>query len=436
MRIPILQSLRKIFMVLPLLLPVLILGRIDCAYAQQVLDRVVAVVGGEAILLSDLQARTQFYAVQNRIDVKTPGLQARVLDFMINDKLVLAKAVEDSITVSDDELRQQLDARIKELVQQYGSESRVEELYGMSINRMRREFRDDMKKELLKSKLQSTKFGNTTVTRREVEEFFEAYRDSFPTIPEEVDLSHIYITPKPSAAAKRATFERAKVILDSIKAGGDFAALAKRYSEDLGSASHGGDLGWARRGDFVKEFEEAAFALKEGQLSGVVETSLGFHIIQMLERRGEAVHVRQILVKMERTQADDDSTIAFLKGLKARIEAGEKFSDLAKKYSEDEESASLGGDLGTPSLNQLQPEFLATVKALSPGQISEPTKVTFSKGYGYHIVLLRKRIPEHKISLQGDWKRVEQLALGYKRNNEYARWLEELRKSIFWESRL
>jgi len=139
---------------------------------------------------------------------------------------------------------------------------------------------------------------------------------------------------------------------------------------------------------------------------------------------------------MERRQADDDSTIAFLRSLKARAEAGESFSELAKKYSEDEESASLGGDLGTLSVEQLQPEFLNTVKALSTGQISDPSKVTLSKGYGYHIVLLRKRTPAHKISLEQDWKRLEQYALGYKRNNEYNAWLEELRKSIYWEIRL
>ncbi len=420
--------------VLPLL--TLLLAGYTAISAQQVIDKVVAVVGGEPILLSELQSRLQFYAIQNQIDPKTPDLQKKILDLLINEKLILAKAIEDSITVTDDELRQQLDERIKEIVQQYGSEARVEELYGMSVNRMKREYRDEMRKELLKAKLQRTKFANIAVTRREVEEFFKAYRDSLPEVPEEVEVSHIYVTTKVSREVKAASYEKAKAILDSITAGGDFAALARRYSEDPGSAAHGGDLGWARRGDFVKEFEEAAFALKEGQLSDVVETSLGYHIIQLIERRGEAIHPRQILIKMERRQADDDSTIAFLKSLKARAEAGESFSELAKKYSEDEESASLGGDLGTLSVEQLQPEFLNTVKTLATGQISDPSKVTLSKGYGYHIVLLRKRTPAHKISLEQDWKRLEQYALGYKRNNEYNAWLEELRKSIYWETRL
>lgn len=405
-------------------------------YSQQVVDKVVAVVGSEAIFLSELQARTQFYALQNQLDPKSPDLQKRVLDALISEKLILAKAIEDSIVVTDDEVRQQIDERVRQIVQQYGSEARVEELYGMSVGRMKREYRDEMKKELLKAKLQQTKFANITVSRREVEEFFQVYRDSLPQeVPEEVELSHIYVTPKIGSEVKQAAYRKAKAILDSIKAGDDFAAFAKKYSEDPGSAVHGGDLGWARRGDFIKEFEEAAFALKEGQISDPVETSLGYHIIQLLERRGEAIRPRQILIKMERQQADDDSTRAFLRQLKARAEAGESFFDLARKYSEDEESAALGGDLGTLSIEQLQPDLLNTVKQLAVGQISDPAKVTLGKGYGFHIVLLRKRTPAHKLSLEQDWKRLEQFATAYKRNKEYARWLDELRQSIYWEIR-
>jgi peptidyl-prolyl cis-trans isomerase SurA len=403
---------------------------------QQVIDKVVAVVGGEAIFLSELQNETQLYALQNQVDPKVPDLQKKVLDAMINDRLILTKAIEDSVTVTDDEVQQQLNDRIKEIIQQYGSEARVEELYGMPISRMKREFRETMKNQLLKSKLQRLKFGDITVSRREVEEFFGNYRDSLPTVPEEVEVSHTYMAPKVSVGVKQAAYQKAKTILDSIKAGRDFATFAKRYSEDAGSAVHGGDLGWARRGDFVKEFEEATFALKPGQLSDVVETTLGYHIIQLLDRRGEAVHPRQILIKLERSQGDDDSTIAFLKKVKARAQGGESFADLATKYSEDDESSSLGGDLGTLSVDQLQPDFLSTVKALSPGEISDPSKVTLSKGYGFHIVLLRRRTPPHKLSLSEDWKRIEQYAISFKRNKEYAVWLDELRHSIYWEARL
>ncbi len=406
---------------------------------QPAIDKIVAVVGNEMISLSELNTQVQFFALQNRIDPNTPGLQKQVLEAMINDKLILAKAIEDSVVATDEEVNQQLDERIKDLIQRYGSEQRVAEVYGMAINRMRREFRDEMKKEILKQKLQRLKFGTITASRRDIEEFFASYQDSLPQVSEEVEVSHIFRLPKVSVEMKNRTYAKAKAILDSIKAGADFAALAKKYSEDPGSASHGGDLGWARRGDFVKEFEEAAFALSENQMSGIVESPFGYHIIQLLERRGEAIHARQILFRMEHSQVDDDSTIVFLKEIKRQAIEGEDFRALAKKYSEDEESTPMGGDLGTLTVEQLSPEFLATVGKLKPGEISNPERVNYGKAgksYGYHIVLLKKRTPTHKMNLTEDWKRVEQYATVFKRNREYAKWLEELRQNIYWDARL
>src|SRR3972149_3455892 len=172
-------------------------------HPQQLIDKVVAVVGSEAIFLSDLQNRTQIYALQNQVDPKSPDLQKKLLDGLINEKLIRAKAIEDSVAVTDDEVQQQLDERIKEIIQQYGSEARVEELYGMPVNRMKREFREEMKKELLKTNLQRLKLGVITVSRREVEEFFEGYRDSLPPVSEEVEVSHVYVTPKVSPEVKQ-----------------------------------------------------------------------------------------------------------------------------------------------------------------------------------------------------------------------------------------
>jgi peptidyl-prolyl cis-trans isomerase SurA len=234
-------------------------------------------------------------------------------------------------------------------------------------------------------------------------------------------------------------------LLDSLKAGADFSGLAKRYSEDAGTAVNGGDLGMVRRGEFIKEFAEAAFALQEGQTSKPVETTFGYHIIQLLERRGEAIHVRHILIKVGKTQSDDDSTVVFLKQLRGQALAEStvsseavsmKFAELAKKYSEDEESKAMGGDLGTIDVSSLTPDFLGTVKGLESGQISQPVKVTTGSTYAYQIVYLRKRIPSHKISLERDWKRVEQYASLFKRNKEYAKWISEIKKNVNWEIRL
>ena len=174
----------------------------------QTLDRVVAVVDNEIILQSELNAQVQFYIFNNKLDPNTPGLKEQVLQSMINEKLILARAIEDSISVTDDEVQQQLDAVIQQRVQQFGSEAKLEEVYGMPISRIKREFRDEMRKNLLTQRMQQQRFGSASVSRRQVEEFYEAYKDSLGKVPEEVDLAHIYIKPGFDKAAHEAALGR------------------------------------------------------------------------------------------------------------------------------------------------------------------------------------------------------------------------------------
>lgn len=402
----------------------------------QTLDRIVAVVDREVILESELTAQVQFFVLNNRLDAATPGIKEQVLESMINEKLIVAKAIEDSVTVTDDEVRQQLEATIQQRVQQVGSEKRLEELYGMPISRIRREFREEMRKSLLANRLQQQHFGITQISRREVEEFFRTYRDSLGTVPEEVELAHIYIEPKPSEAARSAARMKMQTLLDSLNAGVDFAGLASRHSQDPGSAGQGGDLGFVRRGLFLPEFESVVFGLAEKQRSGIVSTKYGLHIIELLERRGESVRARHILLRVERTTADDDSTVASLGSLRRRALAGEDFAALARQYSEDKETAPIGGNLGTVELSQIEKGFYPTVAALQEGEISEPVKLSAGNSSGYHIVWMKKRTPEHAASLEQDYQRIETLALNFKRNKDYIAWLQELRQKIYWESRL
>lgn len=403
---------------------------------QWILDRIVAVVEREIITESEVNAQVDFFVFNNRIDPATPNLRRQVLESMINDKLILAKAVEESVMVSDDEVTQQLNALIEQRALQVGGERRLEELYGMSIGKMKREFRDDMRKQLLVSRLQQTKFGNLQVSRREVEEFYAAYNDSLPPVPEEVELYHIFRLPKASTEAKALVMAKAEKILDSLRRGGDVADFARRYSEDPGSAATGGDLGFIRRGQLVKEFEEVVFRLRENELSKVVETSFGFHIIQLLERRGESVRARHILFKITQDESAEQNTIAFLNALRDSALQGESFITLAKRHSEDAETAPLGGYLGTFTVDQLEQSLATTVKPLKPGEISEAVSVKFGTRTGFHIVYLKNRIPEHRMNLTDDWKRIESIAATMKRNAEYQKWIEELKKEIYWEIRL
>lgn len=413
---------------------------VACTVAPaQVLDRVVAVVGDEMILLSQLEQQIQFYALNNKLDPNTPSLREQVLQSMINEKLIVAKAIEDSVAVSEDEVTQQLDAVIQQRIQAVGSAERLEQLYGMPISRIKREFRDEMRNSLLSQKLQQQKFGTMHISRLEVEEFYHAYKDSLGEVPEEVELAHILVKPRFDETAKAEARRKMQALLDSLKAGVPFEELARRHSQDPGSASQGGDLGLVRRGLFVKEFESAVFALKEGQISDIVETDFGLHIIQLVERRGDAVHPRHILLRIERTQASDDSAIALLTSLRKRILAGESFAELAAKYSEDPETANIGGNVGVVDMVQLKQfdkTYYETILTLKPGEISEPVKLAAGGQSAYHIIWLKSRTPAHKPTLEQDYRRIEAIALNFKRQKEYTAWLEDIRNDLYWESRL
>jgi peptidyl-prolyl cis-trans isomerase SurA len=420
----------QIFLLLTILLIPLTLS------AQTLIDRIVAVVDKEIITESELNERVSFLAIQNRIDPNQKGLRTQVLDGLISEKLVLAQALIDSIEVTDDEITRALDQQIANFVRQVGSEQRVEQMYGKSISRIKREYRTEIKNQLLVQKVRQQREASISVTRREVEDFFISFRDSLPQVPEEFELSHIYIVPKPDTAVEAKTRQLMQSVLDSIHAGGDFADFAKRYSTDPGSAASGGDLGWEKRGVFVRAFEETVFGLKEGDISGIVKTQFGFHIIQLIGRRGESVHARHILMKIDKGPASDSAAVDTLRALRERVLKGESCAELANKYSEDEDTKSVGGDLGTLTVDQLQPDFAGQIKDMKAGEISEPQRTVVGASYGFHIIWMRKRTLPHAINIQDDYKRIEQLALYMKRNKLNAEWLDELKKTIYVDIRL
>ncbi|GAB4296455.1 MAG: peptidylprolyl isomerase [Ignavibacteriaceae bacterium] len=406
--------------------------------AQEVLDKIVAVVGDQIILKSELDFQTAMFAAQRKVDASSPVLREKILNTMIEDKLVYTQATIDSIIVSDDEIDQRIDYQIEVFKQQYGSIDNIENIYGMSIERIRRELRDEVRKNIMVQRLQDKKFAGVSASRKEVEEFFEQYKDSLGIIPEKVTIYHIFRNPKASEESKEKFRKFASDLLDSIRNGADFSELAKKYSEDPGSASFGGDLGFVKRGVFYPEFEAAAFALEEGEISDVVESPVGFHIIEMLEKRGESVHVRHILIKIKTDDEADLNTIEFLTEIRDSIVNGYgSFSDFAKKYSQDEQTKSFGGKLGSFYISQLDKALTDAISNLKAGEISFPRRIEYSaSSYGYHIVYLEERIPQHPADLDIDYNEIKKLADEQKRQELYEQWIAELKDKIFWEVRL
>ncbi|MBE2278932.1 MAG: peptidylprolyl isomerase [Ignavibacteriaceae bacterium] len=405
-------------------------------FPQQYLDRVVAVVEREIILQSELDFRAEQEAKQKNISPQTPGLKMSILNSMIDEKLLFAQAEFDSVIVSEQEINAQVEYQINYLTELVGSRENLEKTYGMSIDRIRGELRDGARKNLMIQRLIDTKFGRIEASRREIEMFFEKYKDSLGTFEAKVTLSHILKIPNTSEAMARKSYDFALSLLDSLKNGADFASLAMKYSDDSASGKFGGDLGIRKRGDFVPEFEAAAFSLKDGEISGIVKSQFGYHIIQMVERRGGSINVRHILVGIKPDPNSDNEIISLLTDIRDSITRfGQDFSVMAKKYSDDERTKNLGGLLGSFYTSGLTPELKTALEDLkNKGDITfvKPLPIP-GVGTGYHIVRLDERIPRHKPDLDIDYDEFKKLASEEKKANLVNEMLENAKKIFFWE---
>lgn len=400
--------------------------------AQQLVDGIAAVVGKEIVLKSEIQQYVQNYAIQNRININqnpdmVKKLSIQTLEKLIEQKLLLAKADEDTLRVDDTMLDQKVEERLRYMVEQVGSEEKLEEAFGNPIKKIKKDTRKSIEEQMLVEQARATQFRAMKISRREVESFYATYKDSLPALQETVDISHILMLIKPSDEAREKAYQAIADINEKLAQGSDFAELAQKYSDDPASARRGGDLGLIGRGDFVPEFESAAYKLQDGEVSGIVETQFGFHIIQMIERRGEKIRTRHILIRLIPTDEDEQRVVQQLIDIRQQILDGAAFDAMALKYSDDENVVKDQGNIGVFETEQMViPQFKAQVQPLSPGEVSEPFKTDF----GYHIVKLNDRQSARRLSLEDDWERVEQVALNYKMENHYIEWIKELKTIV------
>ena len=399
---------------------------------SQVLDKIVATIGREIVLQSDIEGRIAMFMQQNpKVNPNDPALRKQVLEALISERLMVTKAVEDSITVQEEEINQSLDFMMQNMLQTYGSEKRVEDLYGMSISRIRKNYREEVRKQLLVERLQQQRFMNVKCSNREVEDFFQQYRDSIRPIPASAELAHIVKQVKPSADAKDEVKRLALHIRDSLVKGADFAEMAKRHSGDPGSAASGGDLGWVDKGKLVSEYERAAYELQSGEYSQPIETPFGFHIIQTIEKRKDAIHTKHILLKLGGSNDDKKRVEQILSDLKDRCSKGESFEELAKQYSDEKETQGFGGSMGTIELTRLPAELKSVIESLPENGVSQPLPyMSDPTKPAMHIILKKKAIAEHAPTLENDYKKLEQMAVQYKQAKLMETFLKELRTMI------
>ncbi|MDD5362558.1 MAG: peptidylprolyl isomerase [Ignavibacteria bacterium] len=414
-------------------LSIFLLAASTIIFAQKEGDRILAVVGNDVILESDLQYQMQLYARQNQLTSVSPVIVQQIFQQLLTEKIILAKAEQDSIVVKDEEVNKELEFRIKSIVEQVGSEDRIQEIYGMPLVKIKLMLKDDLMKKLKSDKMRRKKFGTPVkVSDKETRDFYFAFKDSIPDAKEEFELSHILLTRNLTASEKQAARDKALLILDSVKSGVDFSELAKRNSDDKGSAVNGGDLGFAKRGVFVKEFEETLFTLNIGEVSNIVETEFGFHIIKLLEKKGEQYRGQHILVAFQKLEASDFETINTLNAIKDSILSGKyTFEDAAKKFSQDPETSTKGGYLGFVPVDKLDSLYMNALNNINIGEISKPVKTSVDKNYGYELLLLKSKTQPHKLTLENDFDRIRKFAQISKENKAFDGWIEELKKNIY-----
>jgi peptidyl-prolyl cis-trans isomerase SurA len=404
---------------------------ISQAQNQNLIDGIAVIVGREIILRSEIEQHVQNYFLQNRVNQQTQNqiinqLRQQTVQSLIESKLMLTIAEKDTITVEPEMVDQRLEERISYLISRVGSEDELEKVFNSNMKKIRKDTRKILQEQLLVEKVRQQKFMQVKMSKREVESFFETYKDSLPGVQETVDVSHILKQVKASQEAQNKALAFINDIKTQLDNGADFEELARKHSED-GSASRGGDLGFTSRGDFVIEFETAAFSLEEGEISDIVQSQFGFHIIQMVERRGEKIRTRHILKKVSPTIDDEQRTIEELQLIKEMAESGENFGDLALQNSDDDNVSKDKGFLGTFEFDQLIiPQFKEVLANLQEGEISSPFKTDF----GYHIVKLEKRNKARSPSLEDDWFKIEQIAKNFKMEEEYRKWIEELKEQV------
>lgn len=402
-------------------------------YGEEILDGVAAVVGDKVILRSEWMQAAHGLALQAGLNPASQPeefeqFRMDVLKNMISNKILLIKAEEDTVKVEEQQITARLDERINEMIGQIGSREKVEEYFGMSIQKIKKTNRDEIRDQLMIQQIQQEKMSKIQVSRRDVEQFYSSMKDSLPRRPTQVRLRHLLKEIKAGRNARASAEEKIESIRKRLAAGEDFGELAKAESEDPGTASKGGLLGWVEKGMLFESFDQAAFALEPGQISDRVETALGLHLIQMLEKEANRANLRHILVRVGLSEQDERAAFDEISRLRERIVSGEDFGALAKQFSDDKESKENGGDLQDWfAVETFQiPEFRIVADTLKPGEVSRPFKTQF----GYHLVKLEERRPGGVVTLDEDWEQIKNYALQMKQQKAMAGWIEELKRGV------
>jgi len=399
-----------------------------------ILEKVVAQVSGEYIFYSDVQELYGYALAQN--PEYESSLQCDILEQLIVKKLLIDQAEIDSIIVSDIEVEAQVQQRIDYILSQMGGdEERFLQYYGQTVQEKRVEMRDPLKEELIQERIQHQLISDVDITPKEVVAFFEKIPvDSLPFLPAEVELGEITTKTRISDKVKKAAYDKLEKVRNRIVNDGEsFEELASIFSDDPGSARNGGDLGWAKRGTYVPEFEATGYGLVKGEVSEIIETQFGYHFMELIDRRGNNIQLRHILVKPEITPEDIADTKSFLDSIKHEIEIDSlPFVVAVKLHSnEDAQSYSNAGRMSNPQsgdtfweTGQLPYQIYFAIENLEVDDISEIIELEEREEKVFKLVQLQSKSKPHRASLETDFAKIKQFAKESKKNEYFNTWMD------------
>ncbi len=420
------------------------------SFAQQpennpdVVDKVIAVVGQNMIKKSELEtAYLQQKMNSNFIIENEYERRCDILEGMLINKLMLHQAEVDSVEVTEDEVNREMDNRIRYMISAYGSQEMLEKQMRRSLSEIKSYYKDVIKENIMIAQIEQKLTGSITVTPREVVDFYNSIpKDSLPTIEQEYVFSQIVKTPEVSEEEKERVKSKLNEYRDRILKGSKFSTIATLYSEDPASAKKGGELGFFSRGQMVGEFENAAFALQDGEISPIIETKYGYHIIQMIERRGNQVNCRHILLQPKVTPQQLQEAYDQLEQIKKEIDNGEiTFEEAILKYSDDASKINEGLIINPYNASAIFSkdainETISNVdkvdfESMKEGEITKPIRFKTELSDAYRLIKINRKTDAHKVDLTLDYDKIQASALDNKKTEIIKEWANKRLKKTY-----
>lgn len=410
------------------------------AQEEQVVDQVVAVVGKNIVLESDIETQYLSYRMQGGISGSAKEIRCAILEDVLYQKLMASEAEVDSIEVSDIQVETELDRRLGMFINQFGSQEKMEEYYNKTLVEIKQELYEIVKDQLITQQVQNGIIEGVDVTPSEIRSYFRSIpNDSLPLIKTEYIIAEIVKNPPINVEERIRVKEQLLELRTRILQGESFSTMAILYSQDPGSAKNGGELGFYGRGQLYPEFEAVAYKLNDGEVSNVVETEAGYHIIQMIERKGDYINVRHILLIPQVAPADLMKARIELDSVAQLIRADSIDFERAVQMFSDADNKNGDGLLINPytgsttfEAEQLDAQVSFTIEKMEVGEISNPVPMkTEDQKDAYRLLLLKEKTEPHRASLEKDYTKIQEWALLDKKQKVIDKWINDKARKTY-----